>query len=99
MIAPRMAGLRCFQSPSRLVTEMKSLPKNTRDTSGTAIMEHFLGGQPLMEGAAPEADEDYGDGDPEVIEQIKELIDTRGGPAGAQDGGDIDRKRGVEGKR
>ena len=54
-----------------------------------AIMEHFLSGQPLMEGAAPEADEDYGDGDPEVIGQIKELIDTRVRPAVAQDGGDI----------
>ena len=31
MIAPRIAGLRCFQSPSRLVTEMKSAPKKTRD--------------------------------------------------------------------
>src|SRR4051812_7680630 len=29
-----MAGLRCFQSPSRLVTEIKSAPKNTRETSG-----------------------------------------------------------------
>ena len=29
-----MAGFRCFQSPSRLVTEMKSEPKKTRLTSG-----------------------------------------------------------------
>src|SRR5581483_4220459 len=36
MMAPRIAGFRCFQSPSRLVTEMKSEPKNTRLTSGTA---------------------------------------------------------------
>src|SRR6185312_9216564 len=35
MIAPRTAGFRCFQSPSALVTEMKSGPKKTRATSGT----------------------------------------------------------------
>src|SRR5690242_7792586 len=35
MIAPRTAGFRCFQSPSALVTEMKSDPKKTRATSGT----------------------------------------------------------------
>ena len=31
----------------------------------------------------------YGEGDPEVVAQIKELIDTRVRPAVAQDGGDI----------
>ncbi len=46
MIAPRMAGLRCFQSPSRLVTEMKSQPKNTRDTSGTANSARASGERP-----------------------------------------------------
>ena len=54
------------------------------------IMEHFTSGAPLLEGDAQEADEDdYGEGDPEVIEQIKELIETRVRPAVAQDGGDI----------
>jgi Fe-S cluster biogenesis protein NfuA len=54
------------------------------------IMEHFTSGAPLMEGNADEADEaSYGDGDPEVIDQIKELIETRVRPAVAQDGGDI----------
>ena len=36
IIVPRIAGFRCFQSPSRLVTEMKSDPKKTRLTSGMA---------------------------------------------------------------
>src|SRR5262245_57239223 len=36
MMAPRIAGLRCRQSPSRLVTVMKSEPKKTRSTSGMA---------------------------------------------------------------
>jgi Fe-S cluster biogenesis protein NfuA len=54
------------------------------------IMEHFTRDLPLIEGAAEEADEtSYGEGDPEVIAQIKELIDTRVRPAVAQDGGDI----------
>ena len=34
MIAPRTAGFRCRQSPSDLVTEMKSEPKKTLPTSG-----------------------------------------------------------------
>jgi Fe-S cluster biogenesis protein NfuA len=55
------------------------------------IMEHFTRELPLLEGSADEAGEDqsYGEGDPEVVEQIKELIETRVRPAVAQDGGDI----------
>ncbi len=54
------------------------------------IMEHFTSGAPLIVGDAQEVDEaSYGEGDPEVIEQIKELIETRVRPAVAQDGGDI----------
>lgn len=54
------------------------------------IMEHFTRGLPLIESPAEETDEaSYGEGDPEVIAQIKELIDTRVRPAVAQDGGDI----------
>lgn len=54
------------------------------------IMEHFTRGLPLIEGAAEEADEaSYGEGDPEIVAQIKELIETRVRPAVAQDGGDI----------
>jgi Fe-S cluster biogenesis protein NfuA len=57
-----------------------------------AIMEHFTRGLPLMSGSAEEAADEtsYGEeGDPEVVSQIKELIDTRVRPAVAQDGGDI----------
>jgi hypothetical protein len=36
MIAPRITGFKCRQSPSRLVTVTKSDPKNTRSTSGIA---------------------------------------------------------------
>lgn len=56
-----------------------------------AIMEHFTRGLPLITGTSDETDEtSYGEeGDPEVVAQIKELIDTRVRPAVAQDGGDI----------
>jgi Fe-S cluster biogenesis protein NfuA len=55
-------------------------------------MDHFTRGLPVMTGSAAEEAQDaavYGEGDPEVIAQIKELIDTRVRPAVAQDGGDI----------
>jgi Fe-S cluster biogenesis protein NfuA len=54
------------------------------------IMEHFTRDLPLIESAAEETDDaSYGEGDPEVVAQIRELIDTRVRPAVAQDGGDI----------
>ena len=56
-----------------------------------AIMEHFQSGQPVIEGeadtAAGHAEHDGPDG--EIVNQIKELLDTRVRPAVAQDGGDI----------
>ncbi len=55
-----------------------------------AIMEHFQSGQPVMndESGAVGHAEHSGD-DAEVVNQIKELLDTRVRPAVAQDGGDI----------
>ena len=56
-----------------------------------AIMEHFQSGQPVLDGegagAAGHAAHDGPDAD--IVNQIKELLDTRGRPAVAQDGGDI----------
>src|SRR6478752_6924257 len=43
-----MAGFRCFHSPSRLVTEMKSEPKNTRATSGMANSALARGERPAL---------------------------------------------------
>jgi len=55
-----------------------------------AIMEHFQSGQPVLEGAAAETGHAAHDGpDGEIVNQIKELLDTRVRPAVAQDGGDI----------
>ena len=55
------------------------------------IMEHFTRGLPLLTGDAKEAEDtaEYGEGDPEIVEQIRDLIDTRVRPAVAADGGDI----------
>jgi len=54
-----------------------------------AVMEHFTRALPLIEGAAEESEESYSEDDAEVVEQIKELIETRVRPAVAADGGDI----------
>jgi Fe-S cluster biogenesis protein NfuA len=55
-----------------------------------AIMEHFVAGRPVMEGAAQAAEEeDIAPEDREIVDQIKELLDTRVRPAVASDGGDI----------
>jgi Fe-S cluster biogenesis protein NfuA len=56
-----------------------------------AIMEHYQSGQPVIDGdgagAAGHAAHDGPDAD--IVNQIKELLDTRVRPAVAQDGGDI----------
>ena len=59
------------------------------------LLDHFLSGAPLFErgsAAEIEVDEASFEEDPadlDIIEQIKELIETRVRPAVAQDGGDI----------
>jgi len=55
-----------------------------------AIMEHFTGGEEVID--SPLEADDAGSFDPadaEVVQQIKELLETRVRPAVAQDGGDI----------
>ncbi len=56
-----------------------------------AIMEHFLSGAPTLQADAPEeTGEEFFDGDDgEIVETIKELLETRVRPAVARDGGDI----------
>ena len=55
-----------------------------------AIMEHFVAGRPVIEGAADAVtEEEIAPGDEEIVAQIKELLDTRVRPAVAGDGGDI----------
>lgn len=54
-----------------------------------ALMEHFVAGRPVIEGEGDEAEEDVAPEDREIVDQIKELLDTRVRPAVAGDGGDI----------
>ena len=57
-----------------------------------AVMDHFQSGDPVMDGgtAGPSGHAATEDGeDAAIVEQIKELLDTRVRPAVAQDGGDI----------
>ncbi len=53
-----------------------------------AIMEHFTAGDPLLL-ADDAADAAPAGEDSEIVQTIKELLDTRVRPAVAQDGGDI----------
>lgn len=54
------------------------------------IMEHFVAGRPVIEGAHDgDTTEDVAPEDAEIVAQIKELLDTRVRPAVAGDGGDI----------
>ncbi|UWQ80302.1 NifU family protein [Leisingera sp. S132] len=57
-----------------------------------AVMEHYQSGQPVMadgsESPASGHAEHSGE-DAEIVDQIKELLDSRVRPAVAQDGGDI----------
>ena len=57
-----------------------------------AIMEHYASGEPVIAEAAPEmqaGEEFFEEADSQIVETIKELLDTRVRPAVAQDGGDI----------
>lgn len=56
-----------------------------------AVMEHFMTGAPVLReaGAATGDAEDFDEADGEIVDTIKELLETRVRPAVAQDGGDI----------
>jgi Fe-S cluster biogenesis protein NfuA len=57
-----------------------------------AIMEHYLSGEAMTDGAPDQYDgvnESFAPEDAETVKTIKELLDTRVRPAVAQDGGDI----------
>jgi Fe-S cluster biogenesis protein NfuA len=53
------------------------------------IMEHFTADRPVVLADGAAAEETFNDADAEIVDQIKELLDTRVRPAVAQDGGDI----------
>jgi len=53
------------------------------------LMDHLQSGRPIMSEHATLMSEDVDPADSEIVEQIKELLDTRIRPAVAGDGGDI----------
>ena len=60
------------------------------------LLDHFVSGAPLFEAGTAKSihvapDENYGEdpADADIVDQIKDLIETRVRPAVAQDGGDI----------
>ena len=55
----------------------------------SVVVDQFVSGRPVIEGEASAADEDVLPEDQEIVDQIKELLDTRVRPAVAGDGGDI----------
>ncbi|MGR3617668.1 MAG: NifU family protein [Paracoccaceae bacterium] len=56
-----------------------------------AVMDHFQSGEPVMNGDGPaeSGHAEHTGEDGEIVEQIKDLLDSRVRPAVAQDGGDI----------
>lgn len=54
-----------------------------------ALMEHLSTGMPIVNDDALEKNKDSGENDSEIVQQIKELLETRVRPAVAMDGGDI----------
>jgi Fe-S cluster biogenesis protein NfuA len=53
------------------------------------IMEHYVAGDPLFDVETAETGHSAAGEDSDLVNQIKELLDTRVRPAVAQDGGDI----------
>ena len=53
------------------------------------IMEHFVSGKPIVLNKENAVQNASAADEPEIVKQIKELIETRVRPAVAQDGGDI----------
>lgn len=55
----------------------------------SAIMDHFVSGQPLLRGQASLDHAEYTGEAIEIVREIKDVLDSRVRPAVAQDGGDI----------
>ena len=74
------------------ITVTKSADADWSDLRGrvlVALMGFFTSGQPVLTGAVTDDHDHEADQDDEIVQQIKELLDTRVRPAVAQDGGDI----------
>ena len=86
-------GVEAVFLATNFITVTKSADKNwqvLKPMALGAIMAHFTSGAAVVESEAAAEDDEFTDvTDPEIVSQIKELLDTRVRPAVAQDGGDI----------
>jgi Fe-S cluster biogenesis protein NfuA len=89
MELPGVSGV--FLAPDFIsVTKADGEWQHLRPAVLGVVTEFFLSGAPVMTGqAAAEGDEFYDAADAEIVETIKDLIETRVRPAVAGDGGDI----------
>jgi Fe-S cluster biogenesis protein NfuA len=89
MELPGVSGV--FLAPDFIsVTKADGEWQHLRPAVLGVVTEFFLSGAPILTGeAAAESDEFYNPADAEIVDTIKELIETRVRPAVAGDGGDI----------
>ena len=89
MELPGVGGV--FLAPDFIsVTKSEGEWQHLRPQVLGVVTEFFLSGAPILTGeAAPEGEEFFDAKDSEIVETIKELLETRVRPAVAGDGGDI----------
>ena len=89
MELPGVGGV--FLAPDFIsVTKTEGEWQHLRPAVLGVVTEFFLSGAPILTGeAAPQGEEFFNAADTEIVETIKDLIETRVRPAVAGDGGDI----------
>ena len=89
MELPGVSGV--FLAPDFIsVTKADGEWQHLRPAVLGVVTEFFLSGAPILTGeAAAQGDEFYNPADAEIVDTIKDLIETRVRPAVAGDGGDI----------
>lgn len=93
----RTSGVRRVFLGADFISITKDQPAEWRHVKPmvmATIMDHYMAGLPVIDGAAHRAEANgddtvYEGETAEVVAEIRELIDTRVRPAVAQDGGDI----------
>ncbi len=88
LAAPGVSGV--FFAPDFIsVTKDAGEWQHLRPAILGVITEFFLSGAPVLTGETVAQDEFFADADTDIVDTIKELIETRVRPAVAGDGGDI----------
>jgi Fe-S cluster biogenesis protein NfuA len=88
MAVPGVSGV--FLAPDFIsVTKDEGEWQHLRPAVLGVVTEFFLSGAPVLTGENAANDEFFDDADTDIVDTIKELIETRVRPAVAGDGGDI----------